>query len=799
MISAIKPHKTRLFPLVDALPAPKRRQAAYCPSFLSSGERGRLERIVDAGGSLGMLFIKIHDFRVIENLFGIEIASTITELSEKILSELCRMHLPGADPVFIERLEPGKFVVVWHDQALPLPGALPELALAFRVGLRAMIKPEVIGLTGKNVDLSVGYAVLTAVPGVALEHRLYNALCEAQRIAESGFDATELSLMREFLEIVERPLLTCVYQPIVDLRSGEVFAWEALARTPAGSHFTSPTMLFDFAEEAGRIFSLEKTCRETAIKNFGQAAPGQKLFLNIHPRTMADPSFHPGETKALLDKYGISPSGVVLEITERHSTRDFALFHRTLEHYRQAGYRVAVDDVGTGYSGLYSIAEIRPEFIKIDMSLISGIDTNPVKRALIETFITFSDRVGCKIIAEGVETATELSCLVSLGVHYGQGFHLARPEYPKPTPLQGIAGLISRAGTENLSIIKCGLPIGELAEPSVSLPRETPVPEVKRLMDLADNNACVVLKGTRPVGLIMSHHLNKLLSSQYGASLYAKRDAARIMDREPLIVDAMEPVENVSKAAMSREKFKVYDHIVVTKNGEFTGTVTVQKMLDSLARLQVELAKGANPLTGLPGNMAIDREIEARTVSGKHCSFIYADLDNFKVYNDTYGFHEGDQIILLTARILAHAVRRRGGPDDFIGHVGGDDFVIATAPESAEAVCASITKLFGRLVAYRYTMADRHHGAIFGKDRNGVEGEFPLVSISLAIIDCHGLCSVGAVAHRAAEMKKFAKSKAGNVFVRDRRSLPLPTDCDCAPEKPTEKPADNRFLKILSA
>ncbi|MBF0481488.1 MAG: EAL domain-containing protein [Desulfovibrionaceae bacterium] len=792
MIPAMNQPKTRIFAPAGKLPAPKKSQAAYSPSFLNSGERGRLERLVDAGGSLGVLFIQIHDFRVIENLFGVEIASKIADLSENILATLCRMHLPGADPVFVERLEPGKCLVAWRDEGLALPDVLPDLALAFRIGLRAMIKPEVVGLTGKNVDVSVGYSVLTAAPGYSLEHRLYNALCEAQRIAESGFDAAELSLMREFLEIVERPLLTCVYQPIVDLRSGEVFAWEALARTPAGSHFASPTMLFDFAEEAGRIFSLEKTCRETAIKNFGPAGPGQKLFLNIHPRTMADPAFHPGETKALLDKYAISPSGVVLEITERHSTRDFALFHRTLDHYRRAGYKIAVDDVGTGYSGLYSIAEIRPEFIKIDMSLIRGIDTNPVKRALIETFITFSDRVGCKIIAEGVETPTELSCLVSLGVHYGQGYHLARPDYPKPLPLQNVAGLIVRAGTENLSVIKCGLPIGELSEPSVSVPRETPVPEVKRLMDQADNNACVVLKGVRPAGLIMSHHLNKLLSSQYGASLYAKRDASRIMDREPLIVDAMEPVENVSKAAMSREKFKVYDHIVVTKNGEFTGTVTVQKMLDSLARLQVELAKGANPLTGLPGNMAIDREIEARTTSGKHCSFIYADLDNFKVYNDTYGFHEGDQIILLTARILAHAVRRHGGANDFIGHVGGDDFVVATAPETAEAVCASITRLFGRLVAYRYSIEDRRRGAIFGKDRNGVEGEFPLVAISLAIIDCHGQCSVGAVAHRAAEMKKFAKSKAGNVFVRDRRSLPLPTECGCAPEKPS----DGQFLNI---
>jgi EAL domain-containing protein (putative c-di-GMP-specific phosphodiesterase class I) len=194
-------------------------------------------------------------------------------------------------------------------------------------------------------------------------------------------------------------------------------------------------MLFDFAEEAGAIFALEKVCREAAIQGFAGRGQAGRLFCNVHPRTLLDPAFTPGETRRLLDKYGMEPRNVVLEITERHSVKDFNLFHRTLDHYRAAGYGVAVDDVGTGYSGLASIAEIRPDFIKLDMSLVRGIDANPVKRALIETLLTYADKVGCRMVAEGIETEAELFCLIRLGVHFGQGFFLAgRRRRPKPCP-----------------------------------------------------------------------------------------------------------------------------------------------------------------------------------------------------------------------------------------------------------------------------------------------------------------------------------------------------------------------------
>jgi diguanylate cyclase (GGDEF)-like protein len=326
---------------------------------------------------------------------------------------------------------------------------------------------------------------------------------------------------------------------------------------------------------------------------------------------------------------------------------------------------------------------------------------------------------------------------------------------------------------------KCSIPLRDLVEPVRSVGPQTRVSEVKQSLELGDSISAVVVadKGT-PLGLLMSHHLDRALSTPYGMSLYYGRSVEKLMDASPLVAEGSTPVEIVAKQAVGREKFKIYDCIIVTENGKLSGIVSVQKMLDTLACVQVEMAKGANPLTGLPGNVAIELELERRVRTRQPSSFVYVDLDNFKIYNDTYGFRNGDAIILLLARILSWAAKRHGGPkDEFIGHVGGDDFVIMSSPDRAERICRAVTRVFGRLIRLSYCAEDRQRGTIRGKDRHtGEERDFPLVTVSLAIIDCDGGCDPSDIARRSAEMKKYAKTFPGNAYVRDRRTTlaPLP-------------------------
>jgi EAL domain-containing protein (putative c-di-GMP-specific phosphodiesterase class I)/GGDEF domain-containing protein len=574
-----------------------------------------------------------------------------------------------------------------------------------------------------------------------------------------------------FRRILHGRQIHCLYQPIFDLRTGAVFAWEALARGPKDSPLHSPMELFCVAEKCGQLFALEQVCRAQAIAQIGKLAPNQNLFLNIHPRTIADPQFTPGTTRELLDAAHIAAEQVVFEITERHAIQDVELLQKTLEHYRSQGFRVAVDDAGAGHSGLATIAALRPDFIKIDMGLVRDVDKDPVRRALMETMVTFAEKIGAHIVAEGIERKGEISTLMDIGVGFGQGYFLGRPSSPKNE-----AGIdIRELAPPRIRLaarMACSAPIGRIVQPVLTVTPDTKVSEVQRLLHRTAAHAVVVAdQESRPAGLVMAHGLDRHLASLYGRSLYADKPITSIMDKAPLVADEQEPVEIVAQRAHGRAAIKVYDDVIVTSQERVLGTVTVHDMLQSLAQVQVEMAKGVNPLSGLPGNVALEKELELALRRDNRICLMYADLDNFKIYNDVYGFQKGDQIILLLARILAWAIGRHGSHGDFLAHVGGDDFVAIVDPARADRIGKAVVRCFRRLAPLHYTPEDRARGWIFGKGRDGQERQFPLVSVSIAIVEqrCQG-CTLQTLSETAAQVKGYAKSLPGSVCVRDRRA-----------------------------
>jgi len=268
---------------------------------------------------------------------------------------------------------------------------------------------------------------------------------------------------------------------------------------------------------------------------------------------------------------------------------------------------------------------------------------------------------------------------------------------------------------------------------------------------------------------VMRHHLDRCLSAQYGVALYYSRPISSIMDRSPLVVEADAPVEIVADRAMQRKRDRLYDHVIVVRNGAVMGVISVRALLDTMTRLQVEIAKGVNPLTGLPGNVLIEQELMARVRSSQACAFIYADLDNFKPFNDRYGFARGDQLILFLARVLERGVRKYAGNAAFLGHVGGDDFVVMADPARVEELCTYVIRLFDRGVRFFYSPEDRQRRGHGGRDRESRERFFPLVSVSLAIVECRGNCTYADIVERAAQLKRYAKNRGGSTYVADRR------------------------------
>lgn len=575
-------------------------------------------------------------------------------------------------------------------------------------------------------------------------------------------DEGTIPLETEFQRILQEQDLTSVYQPIVSLFDASIYGFEALTRGPVNSVFHSPLNLFCYAEEKGDLYHLEMIAREKAIQNFA-SNKNQMLFLNISSHVICDPQFVPGKTLAMLQRYGFSPNNIVFEITERSSFSDFSAAKKVLEHYRKQGYKIAIDDAGAGYSSLQAIAELSPEYIKIDRSLIQDIHKDKMKECIVETFVAFAQKMNIFLVAEGIEQPDELMKLTRMGVHYGQGFFLGKP--------MGVSQTINEKAVELIRQQKLrGTPgavswvIGDLAYPIEKFDKSALISEVASYFNQNETaTGTVIVDNDVPVGLVMRERLFQQLAGQYGYSLYWKRPIVQLMDKEPLIVDEMLSVEQVSQMATAREKNKLYDLVVIKKEGKLTGVTSVQSILECITSVRVESARVANPLTGLPGNIQIHREINKRALSAKYFSVVYVDLDFFKWFNDRFGFQRGDHLIQFTADILQQSVAACGTPHDFVGHIGGDDFIAVTETDNPRQLCQEIIRRFDQGVSLLLEGETVEY--ILDREGNKVDSKGITISLSLIICECDCPVSFENISHTAVNLKKQAKAQRGSVYV----------------------------------
>lgn len=763
---------------------------------------------LQAGKSVVLFYFDIARFHEIEQGCGMEIADHIIKLFDATLSiGLKELYKENNRILAAECLWGDDFIVIAETAQTPTLMTLESLSTVYRKQIKENMRKEFMRLTGRDMDVNVGYAII-AGESQSVDVQLNNAAKRAFNIAKGLISMQSVNYLPEFKDILEMKKLYSVYQPIISIRTAAVLGWEALIRGPEGSFFQSPDALFSFAETEGLLFSLEKTCRESALQGIGEFGADQKIFINVHPQTMNDPRFTEGQTIRMLDDLNIRPQNVVFEITERHHIQDYALLNKTLNHYRDQGFLVAVDDVGCGFSNLQSIAEICPDYIKLDMSLVRGVHKDRIKKALMETFVTFADKIGSEIIAEGIEEEAELAALVNAGIHYGQGYFLGKPAFPRQNSFQdSYLKTICLLKNGRNHILKQVFPIGDMIDKAVCVEERTMVKEVKAQFEEDSMlSGIVVVEDGRPRGLVMRQQLDRYLGKKYGVALYYEKPICNIMDQHPLIVDAGAPIEIVSQAAMNRNKLKLYDNIIVTRNDIVQGIVSVQSLLDTMTRVRLELAKGANPLTGLPGNIAIEQEHQRYIRKGHGYSIIFIDLDHFKSYNDKYGFEKGDGVLLYTAEQLKNTIKHCG-EDAFLGHIGGDDFIIFSSQSAADHLCRHFIEHFDGGIEDFYDPADRDAGGIISLDRSGQEKKFDFITVSMAVLDCapEKVKDMKEIFIKVAQLKKFAKSRSGSVYVRDRRNRDVAEDSEwiCRPGDKKENSGlvhnfcDNNIEKCL--
>ncbi len=576
----------------------------------------------------------------------------------------------------------------------------------------------------------------------------------------------------ELYQLIKHEQLTALFQPVVDLRSAEVVGYEGLIRGPSDSQLHAPGKLFKAARQAGLIYELENLCGKVIVERFVESKLPGTLFINISPDLLLLHDVRTRHVFGFLRQLALDPARVVIELSETDSGYDFRLeiLGRALERYRALGYRIAIDDWGGRPEELASLAAIAPDYLKIDRHFIQNIDTDAIKRRYVRQLLEQARALGWQTMAEGIESHSELTQVTTLGIVFGQGYHLGRPSLSPSAVLSAdvIRTLAPQpplpTGRDECCIIEHRLLI-RAAPVTPDTPNCTLFDRFEVDPDL---NAIAVVKDDQPVGLVNRHALIDRLARPYHLELFGRRPCAIFMDPEPLLVDKNLSLQQLSYLVAGADRRHLSNGFIITEEGRYLGIGTGHDLIREITDLQIQAARYANPLTQLPGNVPINERINqllARRLPFVAC---YCDLDHFKPFNDVYGFSRGDELIRLTGKLLLESCHPE---HDFLGHIGGDDFIALFRTPDWESRCQQTLERFGTEVAGFFNPEDQERGGYLTENRRGEKEFHPLTTLSIgAVVVPPGLfSSYMEISQAASETKKMAKRQAGNSLYINRR------------------------------
>lgn len=568
---------------------------------------------------------------------------------------------------------------------------------------------------------------------------------------------TQLDLASELEKIIAKGAINPVFQPIFNILEHKILGFEALSRGPEHSPLFSPVPLFQTAEYCGKLSELETLCRRISLEQFKLRQFHGKLFINISPKALLDPAHPKGMTLQLLQKLGIPPSQVVIELSEQYPADDIDLLKACLNHYRGQGFLTAIDDLGAGYSGLRLWSELAPDYVKIDRHFIQQIDSTPVKQEFVRSIVELCQSLTCKVIAEGIETQEELTVLKQLGIIYCQGYLLGKPD---PLPCRAMKAMLVNNNTQVQP--RYNESAESLCTSAITV---TTTLKLKHLSDTFTNQpalqAVVVVADDVPQGIISRATLLELFSTPYGRALHENHAVSEVMDPQVLQIEANEPLSNVSQLLTSESANTVAQQFIILRRGQLLGIGHTKDLLQRITEHRIKMARHANPLTSLPGNVPIQEELKRLQIQQKPFYLAYFDLSHFKPYNDVYGFCRGDEVITEVANLLL----KNKTDNCFVGHVGGDDFVLISTNEHILTSCKQVINQFETAKQFFYGAEHWQTQQMLADDRQGQRCYHPLISLCVGILppaltfNCHehNLSTLSAKA------KKQAKS-ASNGF-----------------------------------
>lgn len=384
------------------------------------------DRLLD-NRDLGVLYVDVEKYSHIEDVYGWEVFDALVRETSQALKRLGGSLFSPEDIVAINRPAGSEFNVFTQIEAGDQDGErLARKARQTEEILRETLDEKFRDRIHKPIGVFVGHSTIHPSAQMRVERVVYRALREAALVATSREEERRGRLRKVFAEVVSAGQIRTLFQPIFDLKTSEVFGHEALTRGPVGTPFESPDLLFEFAVSDGSAWELESLCLASTARNFHGKGT---LFVNLEADVVAAIA---ERGVSVLDPLAPRRRDAVLEVTERSAIRDMSAFRSSLDQLRSLGYRIAIDDAGSGYASLQTIVELRPNFLKIANTLVTGLAGDPIKRDIVEMLLHVADRIGAICVAEGIETIEDLEECRRIGIAYGQGFYLAQPADSAP-------------------------------------------------------------------------------------------------------------------------------------------------------------------------------------------------------------------------------------------------------------------------------------------------------------------------------------------------------------------------------
>ena len=553
-----------------------------------------------------------------------------------------------------------------------------------------------------------------------------------------GQSPVSVELPERWRDVLGR--LEYAFQPIVNSLTGITFGVEALMRGCERAGFGRPSAIMDEAFADGVLYAVDLELRRMAVGAFARIPFHRKikLFFNYDPRVhlMSDYAF--GRTEGILRAEGLRSDAMIFELSERHRIASNGRFRDVLCRVRKRGFKIALDDFGAGFASYELFYHSDPDFLKFDRFLIADVDSDVKKRTFCTHIINLARLMGVVVIAEGIETEREFLACKDLGFELMQGYFIQRPT----TETARIGSMSRRIADYAERNRRARRSDAELLTREITvIDTISAEDDVKILFTKFTRNSRssffpVLDSGGFPLGIVHERSIKKYVYSPYGYDLLCNKSIAgslsRFVEKCP-IVDINTPQEKILEVFVNNPDS---EGVIITRDLHYAGFLTARSLLAVLNERKLAVARETNPLTGLPGNILINRYIADALAGDGAVSFIYFDFNNFKPFNDRFGFRQGDRAILLFAEALSREFGRDGC---FAGHIGGDDFFAGVRHERdddsrMEERVEALIDGFNDGVRAFYNRGEARRGVYRALDRDGVEREFPLLSVSAALI-----------------------------------------------------------------